>query len=120
MKEATFRMRADGNIVFHIALNQDGNLQPIINVRLPFGNIEVLKLLLKTERPGAQFYEVSEDWGYLFVYDNLKKKPYPSVMIWKFQVVEGQNMIVDMEQEDLGIIPYAVETYLREERRTQA
>ena len=120
MKEATFNMRRDGNIVFHIALNEDGTLQPIINVRIPFGRIEVLKQLLQTNRPGGQFYEVTADQGYFFTYANDRKKPYPSVMIWKYRVINGVNTIVDMEKEDLGIIPYAVKTYLQEGRRAQA
>ena len=41
------------------------------------------------------------------------KKPYPSVMIWKY-IFDGDNrVIVDMEKNDLSIIKYAVDTYLR-------
>ena len=51
--------------------------------------------------------------GYLFTYANDLKKPYPSVMIWKYRIVNGTNTIVDMEKDDLGIIPYAVDTFLK-------
>lgn len=113
MQEATFNMRRDGNIVFHIALNSDGSLQPIVNARIPFGRIEVLKQLLQTNRPGGKFYEVTPKQGYLFTYANDLKKPYPSVMIWKYRNINGANTIVDMEKDDLGIIPYAVDTFLK-------
>ena len=47
------------------------------------------------------------------MYDNNMKKPYPSVMIWKY-IFDGDNrVIVDMEKNDLSIIKYAVDTYLR-------
>ena len=103
----------NGNAVFHIGLSLDGSLQPIINAVLPFSNMELMMQLLNTNRPGGAFYDVDENHGYFFMYDNNMKKPYPSVMIWKY-IHEGDNRVIaDMEKDDLSIIKYAVETYLR-------
>lgn len=103
----------DGNVMFHIALDDNGALQPIINARIPFGNVQLLQVLLHTTRPGASFKEKEDGSGYLFVYDNNLKKPYPSVMIWKYITVNNQRVICDMEREDLSIVSFAVENYLR-------
>lgn len=47
------------------------------------------------------------------MYDNGKEKPYPSVMIWKYEFQGAMRYITDVGKEDLSIIPYAAETYLR-------
>lgn len=101
-----------GNTVFHIALNPDGTLQPIIDVILPF-DVDILKCLLSTDRPGGTPLDNPDGTGYLFVYDNNKKKPYPSVMIWKYRKGKEYDILQDMRPEDLRIIPYAVDTYLK-------
>ena len=114
MKNAMLASGNVGNIIFHIALNPDGTLQPIIEARLPFGKIEVLKALLQTNRPGGAFYELTPECGYLFTYANDRGRPYPSVMIWKYKVIDGERYATDMEKEDLRIIPYAIKTFLQE------
>lgn len=101
------------NEIFHIGINPDGTMQNIINVRLPFSNHALLMCLLNTERLGGQFYDCYDTGGYFFMYDNSKKKPYPSVMIWRYKVEDDCRVIVDVEKDDLRIISYAVETYLR-------
>lgn len=112
MKTESFYIEnIEGNDVFHIALDSGGKLQPIVCVKIPF-NSELLKSLLQTDRPGGRFYRISNEGGYFFTFDNNRKRPYPSVMIWKYRVIDGQNTIQDMEQEDLAIIPYAVKNYL--------
>lgn len=100
--------------VFHIALDGNGKLQPIICVQLPVGDMALLCGLLNTNRPGASSKENGDGTGYLFFYDNNMKKPYPSVMIWKFRIEGDRRIMCDMEQKDLAVIPYAVETYLAE------
>lgn len=109
----TNAIKSSGSVMLHIALNPDGSLQPIINARLPFGNIPILQALLNTDRPGASIKD-TETGGYLFVYDNNLKPPYPSVMIWKYYTQEdGQHIICDMEQSDMDINPYAIRTFLK-------
>lgn len=101
------------NAIFHIGLKPDGTMQSIINARLPFSNHTLLKGLLNTERLGGQFHDCYEDGGYFFMYDNSRKKPYRSVMIWKYIVEDDRRVITDVKEGDLRIIPYAADTYLR-------
>lgn len=101
------------NVVFHIGLNPDGTMQDIINVRLPFSDHALLMALLNTQRLGGQFYDCYDDGGYFFMYDKSKKRPYPSVMIWKYKIKDDRRVITDMEKVDLRIIRYAADTYLR-------
>ncbi len=109
--------KPNGNIMLHIALNADGSLQPLINARIPFGNIALLQRLLNTDHPGATFRDTAAG-GYPFVYDNNLKPPYPSVMIWKYRIREdGQRVICDMEQRDMDIVPYAINTYLKSNKQ---
>lgn len=99
--------------MFHIALKPDGKLQDIMCVPMQFDNTELLQTLLQTDRLGGQIHDVSPKEGYFFMYDNGKEKPYPSVMIWKYEFQGAMRYITDVGKEDLSIIPYAAETYLR-------
>ena len=102
-----------GNVMLHIAMNPDGSLQPFVNARIPFGNMELLMLLLRTDKPGAACKDNYDGSGYLFMYDNNRTRPYQNVMIWKYRIREdGQRIICDMEKGDMDIIPYAVKTYM--------
>lgn len=101
------------NAIFHIGINPDGTMQDIINVRLPFGNHGLLMCLLNTERLGGRYYDCG-DGGYFFMFDNSIKKPYPSVMIWRYKWEGDVRVIKDVSENDLQIIPYAIDTYLRE------
>lgn len=101
------------NVIFHIGVYRDGSMQDIINVRLPFDNHDLLMRLLNTNRLGGQFYDCYEDGGYFFMFDSSRKRPYPSVMIWKYKIENETRTIVDVEQKDLSIIKYAVKNYLR-------
>ena len=113
-----FFKNVDGvNAIFHIALNDDGKLQPIVCAQLPWGNVELLRGLLNTTRPGASIKDNGHGTGYLFVYDNNLRKPYPSVMIWKYRSEADGRVICDMGKEDMTIIPYAVETYLADQNK---
>ena len=99
--------------MFHIALDRDGKLQPISNASLPFGDLELLKQLLSTDRPGAKTVQYNEQVGYLFMYDNNLTRPYPSVMIWRYENRNGQSVVVDVKQEDMRAVTYAVDHFLK-------
>ncbi len=101
------------NAIFHVGVKKDGTLQDIINVRLPFGNLALLMKLLNTNRPGGKCFDENDDSGYFFMYDNSRTKPYPSVMVWKYKRDGERRIIVDVQKEDLHIIPYVVDTFLR-------
>lgn len=105
--------RPEGYAVFHIALRPDGTLEPVVNVVIPF-DAELLAVLLRTDRPGGEFLDQVDGTGYFFAYDNSRKKPYPSVMIWKYHLEERGCVLQDVEERDLPVISYAVETYLKD------
>ena len=73
MTDIIISRKEDGNAVFHIGLNPDGSMQPIINAVLPFFNLDLLKNLLRTERPGGEFHDMEDGTGYFFIYDNSKR-----------------------------------------------
>lgn len=113
MADLIISRKEEGNAVFHIALNPEGSMQPIINAVLSFFDFGLLKKLLRTRRPGGEFYDQDDGTGYFFMYNNNRKRPYPSVMIWKYKIENGVHVLEDVGKEDLRIIPYAVDTYLR-------
>ena len=47
-----------------------------------------------------------------FMYDNNMSRPYPSVIIWRYEKRDGQSVIVDVNQEDLRAVQYAYENFL--------
>jgi len=103
----------NGNVVFHIALDETGKLQPIVNAKLDFFNREMLENLLSTDRIGLIELNKSNNI-YILLYDENVEPPYPDVMIWKC-ILEGEDTVfVDMEQKDIDtIVPYVVENYLK-------
>lgn len=114
MKELLVLSKAhEEHTMFHIALKPDGSLQDIVCVALQFDNTELLHTLLQTEKLGGQVHDISPKEGYLFLYDNCKEKPYPSVMIWKYEFQGAMRYIANMKNSDLSIIPLAVKEYLR-------
>ena len=98
--------------MFHVALDPNGKLQPIINASLPFGDMTLLQQLLSTDRVGGKSVDYDDSVGYLFMYDNNVKRPYPSVIIWRYEKRDGQSVIVDVKQEDLRAVRYACEHFL--------
>ena len=100
-------------LMWHIALDADGKLQTIVAVRIPFGDVELLKVLLQTNRPGGKFVDFDEHTGYLFAYDNNLQRPYPSVIIFRYDRTSGNNIVRDMEAEDFCAVHYAVDNLLK-------
>ena len=114
MKELlALSMIHEEHTVFHIALKPDGSLQDSMCVPLQFDNSDLLRILLQTDRLGGKIHDVNQSEGYFFMYDNNKKKPFPSVMIWKYVFRGAMRYIVDIEGSDLSIIPYAEKEFLR-------
>ena len=106
----------EGNVIFHVALDEAGNLQPIIAVQMNIGNQELIKDLLETEEIGCTEVSAASGEKYALVYDGNGKKPLPSVMIWKY-IKDGEDSVfVDMEKGDENVIvPYVVKHLLKAE-----
>ena len=98
--------------MFHVALDATGKLQPIITASIPFGDLDILQQPLSTNRVGGKSVDYDEKVGYLFMYDNNLSRPYPSVIIWRYETRDGQSIIVDVRQEDLRAVQYAYENLL--------
>lgn len=79
---------------------------------IPFGDLEILQKLLFTNRVGGKPVDYNEKIGYFFMYDNNLSRPYPSVIIWRYEKRDGQSVIVDVKQEDLRAVQYAYEIFL--------
>ena len=100
-------------LMWHIALGTNGKLQPIVAARIPFGDVEVLKVLLQTNRPGGKSKDFDAHTGYLFAYDNNLQCPYPSVMIFRYDRTSGDNLVRDMQAEDIRAVAYAMDNLLK-------
>ena len=98
--------------MFHVALDAAGKLQPVVSASIPFGDLEILKILLSTDRVGGKPVDCDEKTGYFFMYDNNLSRPYPGVIIWRYENRGGQSVIVDVKQEDLRAVRYAYENFL--------
>ena len=98
--------------MFHIALDATGKLQPIITASTPFCDLEILQRLLSTNRVGGKSVDYNEKVGYFYMYDNNLLRPYPSVIIWRYEKREEQSIIVDVGQEDLRAVQYAYQHFL--------
>ena len=100
-----------GNIVFHVALNSEGKLQPAINARLRIDDRKTLEQLLSTDNIDAVEISAADGRRYALVFDGNCCKPYPSVMIWRYENKEWGSLIVDMEERDYYRVAPFVETY---------
>lgn len=101
-------------VMWHIALEKSGVLQPIMAARIPFSQ-DVIMMLLQTDKPGGTTVDLDSDHHYFFAYDNNKKRPYPSVMIFRYDITDKGNILRDMRQEDMRAVSYASENLLRAE-----
>ena len=102
-----------GNAIFHVATNPDGGLQPIICVPLLWSNQELLLQLMQTHHIGIEKLETTDGRCYMVLFDKNCTKPYPSVMIWRFIWQGEDRLIIDVEKEDMNIICFVVDNYLR-------
>jgi hypothetical protein len=43
----------------------------------------------------------------MFAYDNNLQRPYPSVMIFRYEETDAGNIVRDLRQEDMRAVQYA-------------
>jgi hypothetical protein len=107
----------DGNEIFHIALDETGNLQPIINVRMIWpttkSEVELIENLLNTNEIKPVTVDDKNNQHYLLLMAGDHDYPYPSVMIWKFIETGEDKVFVDVQQSDMNIFPYVIKNYLK-------
>ena len=103
-----------GNVVFHIALNLDGTLQPIMNARLRIEDVDLICGLLDAETIHLESLVGTDGEHYFVAYDANHGFPKPSAMIWKYMERNDDMIILDMDMEDLNkTIFYVVDNVLK-------
>lgn len=97
--------------IFHVARRSDGSIEPVISAYLDPSDLETIQGLLNTSHVQSDYVSHYDD-HYLFMFDGNSAKPYPSVMIWKYRLDGIHNTFIDVEQEDLKAVDFAVRNYL--------
>ena len=104
-----------GNDMWHVALKPGSTeLQDVIVANIPFGDMDLMCMLLRTEKLRGKPVETKKG-NYLLMMGAEYKRPYPSVMIWKNETHGEENRIVDMGMEDAWIIEYVWREWLMPE-----
>ena len=112
MEQNPFIAKAPRNTMVHIALAPDGTPGSMVSAALPFGDSALICSLLCTEHLSARYLDRPNGEGYLFLYDGSQPLPCSSVMIWRYHIGQHERVIQDMRQQDLPIVPYAINTFL--------
>lgn len=99
-------------IVFHVARNLDGSIQPIVAAPLCPTNTALLKSLLQTDVLGIDNVSHYGKDFYHFLFNAQLNKPYPSVMIIKYKKTGDEDVYLDMQFEDSKAVQYAIDNYL--------
>lgn len=96
---------------FHVAKRADGSPE-IIAPLLDPSNAQMLKGLLRTDSVGVHEVSHFEKDFYLFLFNEKTEPPYSDVMIFKFKRVGEERQYIDMKQEDLKAVAFALDHYL--------
>ena len=99
--------------VFRVARREDGSIQPVTETTLDPSDLALLKHFMGAEQIGTEVLAHNDTDHYLFMYNSSEKRPYSSVLIWKFIPKPTHNTFVDMTKEDMKAAELAVERYLR-------
>ena len=98
--------------IFHVARRSDGSIDPVISAYLDPSDLDMIQSLLNTSHIKSDYVSHYDD-HYLFMFDGNSVRPYPSVMIWKYRPGEPHDTFMDVTQDDLKAIDFAVRNYLR-------
>ena len=99
--------------VYRVNRREDGKIMPLTETTLDPSDLELLKKYMGTEHIGTDVLAYQEKDHYLFMYNSDEKRPYSSVLIWKFIPSPTHNTFVDMTREDSAAAELAVERYLK-------
>ena len=103
------------NTMWHVALEPGTTrMQDIICADLRVDDLETICFLLSTDHLKGKVLE-TERANYLLMYGGDYQRPYPSVMIWRIEISEEGNTIVDMRQEDGWVVRYVWKEWLMPE-----
>lgn len=92
------------NDIWHVALEPGTTImQDVVIAEVDISDIQTISYLLSTNRPKAKIFQT--EWGgFLMMYAGEYERPYPSVVIWRFENQNGDGIIHDMRPEDAWIV----------------
>ena len=103
------------NTMWQVALKPGtSKMQDVILADLEVNDFDTIGFLLSTTHLKGKVLE-TERGSYLLMYDGEYERPYPSVMIWRAEISEEENRIVDMQQEDSWIVKHVWREWLMPE-----
>ena len=103
------------NIMWHVALKPGTTeMQDVILADVDPNDFETIGILLSTSHLKGKVLE-TERGSYLLMYGGEYERPYPSVIIWRTEITEERNTIVDMKQEDTWIVEHIWREWLMPE-----
>ena len=104
-----------GNDVWHVALEPGTTrMQDVIVADIEVDDFQTINYLLSTKHLKGKVYEM-ERGNYLLMYGGEYGRPVPSLMLWKLEVAEDGDTIVDMTMEDAWILEHVWRQWLMPE-----
>ena len=94
------------SIMWHVALKPGTTeMQDVILADLDIDDFETIGYLLSTSHLKGKVLE-TEQGNYLLMHGGEYERPYPSIMIWRIEITDCENTVVDMRQEDGWIVKH--------------
>lgn len=92
------------NDIWHVALVPGTTkLQDVILADVDIGDLETICCMLSTDHLKGKTFKT--EWGgFLLMYAGEYERPFPSVMIWRFEDKGDDGIIKDIRYEDSWII----------------
>ena len=94
------------NTMWHVALEPGTTrMQDVILADLEVYDFQAINYLLSTNHlKGREF--ATEYGGFLIMYGGEYERPFPSVLIWRYENLNDECFIKDMRQEDAWIVEH--------------
>ena len=98
--------------MWHVALEPGTTrMQGVIVADISVNDFETIGMLLSTTHLKGKDIE-TEKASYLLMYGGEYERPYPSIIIWRFENVDENSIIKDMRHEDAWIVKYVWREWL--------
>lgn len=92
------------NTMWHMALEpRTSRLQDVIIASIEIDDFDLLHTLLSTENLKGMPVE-TETGNYLIMYGGEYQRPFPSVIVWRYENLNGESIVVDMQMKDSWVI----------------
>ena len=92
------------NYMWHVALEPGTTkMQDVIIAKLAIDDFDTISFLLSSNDLRGRVFE-EERGGYGLVYGGEYKKPYPSVIVWRFRNTEDGSIVENMQPGDAWVL----------------